>query len=197
MEQRLKQRLIGAIVLVALAVIFIPMLLQGPVERHLADIPIEIPPKPAMNVDVQPQPSEGGAGNAPAASTSFTPSTPLDPASRPPENSGAPRQGPAELEPSAEPVAAGEPLESPPRTPSELAAWAVQVGSFGTQGNALGLRDRLRRKGYAAYTETIQSDGKTFYRVRVGPTIQREEAEQLQAKLARKESLKGLVVSHP
>ena len=40
MQQRLKQRLVGAVVLVALAVIFIPMLLQGPLEREATSIPI-------------------------------------------------------------------------------------------------------------------------------------------------------------
>lgn len=163
MEQRLKQRLIGAVVLVALAVIFVPLVLQGPVERPPTDVPIEIPPKPAVNVPQRPAADE--QAGAPAVSAPFTSIVP--------------------------------PADSPSRTPTGLAAWAVQVGSFGAEANAQSLRDQLRSKGYAAYTEAVESDGKTFYRVRVGPTAKRENAEHMQAALAAKESLEGLVVSHP
>lgn len=197
MEQRLKQRLIGAVVLVALAVIFVPMLLQGPVERHPTDIPIEIPPKPVVNATPPTPAAERPV--APVASAPFTPSQPADTAA-----SSAPALQPEQAEPAVAdvpaptaPVSAQEPLSTTSRTPSDLAAWAVQVGSFGTESNARGLRDSLRKKGYAAFVESIKTDGNTFYRVRVGPTAQREEAERLQAALAKKESMKGLVVPHP
>lgn len=199
MEQRLKQRLIGAVVLVALAVIFVPMLLQGPVERHPTDIPIEIPPKPAVNTTPPTPAAEQPV--APVASAPFTPSQPADAAADP---SSTPEPQPEQTEPTVAeapaptaPVSAQEPLDTASRTPSDLAAWAVQVGSFGTESNARGLRDSLRKKGYTAYVESIKANGNTFYRVRVGPTAQREEAERLQAALAKKESMKGLVVPHP
>ena len=47
MEPALKQRLIGAAVLVALAVIFLPMLVQGPApESGVSDVPLELPNAP-------------------------------------------------------------------------------------------------------------------------------------------------------
>lgn len=46
MEIKLKQRLIGAAVLISLIVIFVPMLLRGPVENRVVEVPVEIPPKP-------------------------------------------------------------------------------------------------------------------------------------------------------
>jgi DedD protein len=201
MQQRLKQRLVGAIVLVALAVIFIPMLLQGPVEREATSIPMEIPQRPV--VAVQPQPA-AAPEPADTVANPFTPATPVAPAApvepppaaqRPADKRPAPATTPAP--PASAPVAAGEPVQTQPQTPPDLAAWAVQVGSFGTEANALALRDSLRAKGYRAYTEAIKSSGKTYYRVRVGPTIERAEAEKLQATLAGKESLKGLIVPHP
>ena len=187
MEQRLKQRWIGATVLVALAVIFIPMLLQGSPEREPTAIPIAIPPQPKVEV---PPPAAMTEPSAPPA-TAFTPTAPVDAA--PPQTP----QAAAEAEPAFSPVAAQEPLATMPSTPPDLAAWAVQVGSFSNEANARKLRDSLRRKGYTAYTESIQNQGKTFYRVRVGPTTERRQAEQLQAALASKESLRGLVVPHP
>lgn len=47
MDKRFKQRLIGAVVLVALGVIFIPMLLSGPVQQTRVDIELDIPPEPS------------------------------------------------------------------------------------------------------------------------------------------------------
>ena len=46
MDKRFKQRLAGAVVLVALGVIFIPMLLSGPVQQTRVDIELDIPPEP-------------------------------------------------------------------------------------------------------------------------------------------------------
>lgn len=60
MEQRLKQRLVGAVVLVALGVIFIPMLLTGPVQHTRVDVPIEIPPRPESSQTPQ-APAQGFA----------------------------------------------------------------------------------------------------------------------------------------
>lgn len=183
MDQRTKQRLVGAVVLVALAVIFIPMLLQGPVEREPSDVPIAIPPKPVVEV---PQPAADRA-DAPVASQPFTPATPVD------APTGA-AQAPAAPEPTPPPATS---TETQSRTPPELAAWAVQVGSFSAEANAMNLRESLRRKGYPAYVEMIRTGGSSLYRVRIGPTVQREEAEKLLAAVSKKESLKGLVVPHP
>ncbi len=51
MDKALKQRLVGASVLVALAVLTLPMLLDGPSESRQDSRPIEIPPRPA-EVDI-------------------------------------------------------------------------------------------------------------------------------------------------
>lgn len=185
MEQRLKQRLIGAVVLVALAVIFIPMLLQGPIERESTSVPLAIPAQPAVEVRVQ----------APVEPQVPVTELPEVSDSAPPQSSEPVVQSPVASEkPAAVPP---EPSVMSPQLPPELASWTVQVGSFSTEANALGLRDSLRSKGYAAYTEKTRSGGKTLYRVRVGPTVERSEADKLRTALASKESLKGLVVPHP
>ena len=187
MEQRVKQRLVGAVVLVALAVIFIPMLLTGPVEREPTDVPIEIPPKPMVS-------APGVAATDEEVAALSSPMT----ASRPIETPSQPAGVPADVEEAAPLVAPDEPADkASSRTPSELASWTVQVGSFGSESNAMGLRDRLRQKGYPAYVDSIKGNTKVFYRVRVGPMIQRSEAELAQARLSKDEQLKSLVVPHP
>src|SRR5690606_16822366 len=121
MEQRLKQRLIGAVVLVALAVIFIPMLLQGPIERESSSVPIEIPVQPAIGARPQPAPEPRlPVAELPAAD---------DPA--PSREAEQPVQAPvAKEKPTAVPP---KPAAAASQVPPELASWAVQVGSFGTE----------------------------------------------------------------
>ncbi|WP_455196513.1 SPOR domain-containing protein [Kaarinaea lacus] len=50
MTALLKQRLVGAIVLISLAIIFIPMLLTGKGELTTGEVPTNIPPKPLYEI---------------------------------------------------------------------------------------------------------------------------------------------------
>ena len=196
-EHSFKQRLVGAIVLVALAVIFIPMILPGHRELGFGNGGSPIPSKPAEleNLKVleleKPQP-------APAPREVVR--TPID--ERSPETPPPP---PAEDKPAAqEQTQVAEETLPPATTNTDKTAatppkaWAVQVGSFTQRDNAMKLRDKLRGKGYKAFVEQISSAGKTFYRVRVGPEISRDKAEALQKELQTKMKLQGsTVVPHP
>ncbi len=194
-EHSFKQRIVGAIVLVALAVIFIPMLLPGHREIGFSDSDSPIPPKPAEleNLKVleleKPQP-------APLPREVVR--TPIDEKS--PETPAGEVVAPtADKTLQAEEVlpepAASQAQQSETTTPK---AWAVQVGSFTQRDNAMKLRDKLRSKGYKAFVEQITSADKTFYRVRVGPEVSRDKAVALQKELQSKMKLQGsTVVSHP
>ncbi|HET6783103.1 MAG TPA: sporulation protein, partial [Pseudoxanthomonas sp.] len=66
MDTALKQRLIGAIVLVALAVIFLPMLIKGPApDSGVSDVPLEVPATPGGQYETRELPLVT-PGNAPA-----------------------------------------------------------------------------------------------------------------------------------
>ncbi len=65
--------------------------------------------------------------------------------------------------------------------------FAVQVGSFLDKGRALALIDDLKGSGQYAYVvETTASDGKKYYRVRVGQMSSLESAEDLKKQLDQK-----------
>ena len=194
-EHTFKQRIVGAIVLVALAVIFIPMLLPGSRDIGFSDNGSPIPPKPAEleNLKVleleKPQP---------APKPREIVRTPIDEHSpaAPPEDVEAPATDktplPEETLPPKTTSEAAQPADTTPK------AWAVQVGSFTQPDNAMRLRDQLRSKGYKAFVERITSADKTFYRVRVGPEVSREKAMALQKDLQSKMKLQdSTVVSHP
>ena len=91
----------------------------------------------------------------------------------------------------------GEPVLSDPDevTPAEAgAAWAVQLASFGDRANAVALRDRLREDGYAALLSETKQGGERITRVAVGPMLDRAEAERLQVALSDRYGLRAIVV---
>jgi len=73
----------------------------------------------------------------------------------------------------------------------------VQMGSFSSEQNALRLRDKLRKAGFVTQVEKVRVDAKSLYRVRVGPYLERAEADRDQAKLDKQLNLKGRVLSYP
>jgi len=194
-EHSFKQRLVGAIVLVALAVIFIPMLLPGHRDIGFTDNGSPIPPKPAEleNLTVleleKPQPAPIPREVVRTPIDEQSPATPA-------VEVESPSTDKTPLPEDTIPVPSTGQAEHAAATPPK--AWAVQVGSFTQRENAMRLRDQLRNKKYNAFVEQISSAGKTFYRVRVGPEVSRDKAEALQKELQSKMKLQGsTVVSHP
>lgn len=187
-EKSFKQRIVGAIVLVALAVIFIPMLLPGD-RDDFTDFGPVIPDKPASLEDMQILEIDKPLPAPPAPTQIRRPVDEATPANDRPDAVIPPAAPPAT---SAEPAA---PVAKP--DPEAVRTWAVQVGSFSKQANALRLRDKLRGRGYPAFVEKISTAGKVVYRVRVGPEAKRADALALQKELQQKMKLKGLVVRHP
>ncbi|MFP3873308.1 MAG: SPOR domain-containing protein [Thiohalophilus sp.] len=191
-ENQLKQRIVGAIVLVALAVIFIPMLLSSDRDGEMTIIESNIPPRPdnvarVKTLDIKP--------DSPAPQPVEPPDsrTPVD------EHTPEAEDSPASDD-TTDPAAGDEPETTQAVTPADdidTKAWAVQVGSFSKQNNALGLRDKLRDKGYSVFVEKVGTDKGEIYRVRVGPEVRRSEAEELQNELQKKLDLGGMVVAHP
>ena len=194
MDQALKARLIGAAVLVALAVLLIPELLSGrkpagtddgapPASRGTRTFTIELAagtPAPAARpiptsapgvVPAQASPASRDA--APDSGLATPPAMPSAAAAR-----TTPHPAPAATAPAATPAS------SPAATPSPArGGWAVQVGAFGSAATAQKMADQLKAAGYRAYVSPVARSGKTLHRVRVGPEAERARAEGLAASL--------------
>lgn len=201
MELKLKQRLVGAIVLVALAVIFIPVILEGPSDEWAPrSHSIPVPPLIDYKADMEapgPDAEPAGAGEEtiPAAPDGATETVMQQPVPEPVpepsvEDAAAPAPAPV-TEQTPVPAAASRPAQ---QTSAPAGGWYVQVGSFGQQMNANGLRDRLGKAGYPVRLEETGTDKGTVYRVLVGPEKQRAPAERLRDRLANEQKLKGIVV---
>jgi DedD protein len=201
MEQQLKQRLVGAVVLVSLAVIFIPIILEGPGEEWAPrsnSIP-QPPPVDFHDAAELPLPAAGEPAYEEAVNEQATLPEPVPSVADAPEPAPPPAAAvePAPEEPPASPSqpasrAADRPGTAAPATPA--AGWYAQVGSFSQHANADGLRDRLVKAGYAAQLQQTDTGKGSSYRVLVGPETSRANAERLLRKLVSDQQLKGLVI---
>jgi len=72
----------------------------------------------------------------------------------------------------------GEPVLSLPD--DETGVWAIQLGSFSEAGKATAFRDRLRADGHEAFTSMFKrGEGTIMHRVAVGPFLSEERASSL------------------
>lgn len=187
MDEGLKKRLLGAAVLASLAVIFVPMLIEEPEEAgvDIGDIPA--PPDRSFTSDLLRE--EVPAPRPVPIDISGRESEPEpEPEPEPPTDTPAP------AEPAA-PAQAQTPPAAEPATPrAGLTAWMVQVGSFSNQENADQLVDKLRKAGFQTPDpEQVQIRGKSLYRVRVGPMVDKDKAERLLPEINSISGTKGLV----
>jgi DedD protein len=208
LDKAYKQRMVGALVLIAIAVIFLPMLFsrQDEARRVQVDAPAapQAPAVQPIKVDAvsvpeqQPLPQEPVPTDEELAQSKQPPAMPIAPApSKPfavapaaPASRPAPvsKPAPAAPAPAAAPVPAAEP--SRVDTNGLSITWAVQLASLSNRANADNLQKTLRTQGYNAYIRT--SDG--VNRVFVGPVIERAEADRLRDQLGKQQKLNGIVV---
>lgn len=210
MEPILKQRLIGAIVLVSLAVIFIPIILEGP-DDEWTPRSHSIPDKPRMDyradmeLALPPESLELEEVTDVEVLSREQPEIEYEPAVPPAPAKGRAVEVPL---PVSKPVKTPEPARVEPAPPVKTTAaavpeirvlegWFVQVGSFGQEMNASGLRDRLVTAGYSVQIQTIELGKNHAYRVMVGPSTSRANAEKLAASLLSGQQLKGMVIEDP
>lgn len=150
METSLKQRLVGAVVLIALAVIFLPMLVQGPApDSGVSDVPLDVPAAPAAPAVREiplgvPGQVSGSATGMPQPQPEAAPAT----------------SAPAATFPS---VAGGD--------------YAVSFGSYASVADADKVIEALRSAELPAYREAFQGSGRAVQRVRIGPFADRAVAE--------------------
>ncbi|MGQ0592343.1 MAG: SPOR domain-containing protein [Gammaproteobacteria bacterium] len=218
MEQGLKQRLVGAAALAALAVVFLPMVFDDTaVSEDVSGGPF-IPPRPPELSGPQFAPLTKAeikrGARLPPVPVPESPSTPHDPDRT--GDSGRPAKPPATHAPAAAPPARGaktRALDAPAARPATGAAdaetartrkdppagttWAIQLGSFSSEANAEKLRDRLQKLGFQPFVERITVKTRGMFRVRVGPERERLKAEALRAKIRKQADLDGVLVRYP
>ena len=90
--------------------------------------------------------------------------------------------------------AEAKPLPATKAALPAVGGWTVQLGSFASDINAKKLVDRLKAAGYQAYTEPRLEHGATVFKVRVGPTPGKAEAERLRQRIEAQFEARGMLV---
>lgn len=188
-------RVLGAVILVAAAVIVIPLVLS---ERELPSAAVapvasaggDRPPQ-QMKVAVtdlrqtvrEPPPREE---SMPAVETPPVPT--IEPAKQAPATTSS--------DTSSAPTAirAPAPVEAPARLDR---GWVVQVGTFANVSNAERLEAKLRELGHAVRNERITLDSGRAVRLRVGPFRDRALALKAQAQIQKEIGVQGVVLAFP
>jgi DedD protein len=197
MDRRVKERLIGASILVALVVLVVPELLSGP-KPNAAPAPTlpAAAPEPIRNVtvdlttskapansEVEPASPEASSESTTASSGGSTASSTVAPSAAPTPASAA--NGAPAKQPPKTAAARAVSVESAAPSPTSVGhgSWSVQLGSFASRTNADNLIRQVKGQGFSAFVLTGGSGTSVRYRVRVGPLADRESAERIAAKL--------------
>ncbi|PRB45497.1 cell division protein [Pseudomonas sp. MYb2] len=206
LDKAYKQRMVGALVLVALAVIFLPMLFSRQDEQRQVTVEApaapQAPAMPQVQMDAVAVPEPQALPQEPVptdeeVAEDTAPAAPVAPAPTAPIMITKPVAPPAVAKPipaPAQPITASS--SRPDTTQSRVDAnglsvsWSVQLASLSSRASAESLQKTLRSQGYNAYIRS--ADGKN--RVFVGPLIERAEADRLRDLLGRQQNLKGFVV---
>lgn len=198
LDKGLKQRVVGALVLLALAVIFLPMLFSREDEMRQVVVEAPVMPKPpAMpSVEVQPtevpEPQADDVDAAPQPEVAPTPSAPIASAPAPVQ----PAQPVAPAPKPAAPVQQAAQASAVPAPAQRLDAsnlpvsWSVQLASLSNRARADELQKSLRSQGYNAYVRSFDGMNRVF----VGPVVERAEADRLRDQLGKQQKLNGFVV---
>ena len=176
MELLLKQRIVGALIILSVAIIVIPSLLDGPIidSEYLV---LDVPPHPEIK-------------------TYKTDNTEYEAMVSKVDEQISQDQVPADLDHlDKNDEVARKPTVEPAR-PELKPAWTVQLGSFTQIENAKELKHTLQKNQFRAYMKKAQTENGINYRVFVGPEIRQSDANSVAQKLQKEFGLSGLVVRY-
>ena len=199
-SERFKQRLVGALVLAALAIVFIPVFFNLEPSVPI-DETTQIPPAPEVEPVVVAEPEAPAVGyQVPDHESAFR----LDSDAEVAQNGRqAPPPAPAKTEPAkaaeAKPRTATPAKQAPPKAPTLAASglpesWVIQVASFREASAAGQMNDKLQQAGHKAFVRQGVSGGNTVHRVYVGPHVLRRSADEEKARIDAAHKVDSLVM---
>ena len=203
MTSALKNRLVGTIIVVALAVIFLPDFLDGKKQTNREPF-VSVPANPPKKPIVEPEsfPSERVA-KAAVPAVEIEEETALDDE---PVSSGAVDNGTSD-EATVAKVPAVKAFEEEDKLASQTvvdtksdaadddAGWVIQLGSFRHEKNVKALLAKLEKAGYRAFSRKIQTSSGPLNKVFVGPDLDKKKLESALPHLKELTSLKGKVTT--
>lgn len=210
MKEVVKQRLVGALILVALGVIFWPIIFVDP-DTDIDIETLQMPPRPAPPEGFQAFPEEGGEATFDSRDDAALPEA------EPAPGDSLPAEDPAAAADAGESAASSERDADAADTPGEAAVpapgetreapiaepqmdaqglpvvWTLQLVTLSDGIKAEALRQDLIDDGHKAYVKAVTVAGKPLYRVHIGPKAERAQLEALQAELDARLGVKSMI----
>ena len=193
MNSIVKQRLVGALVLIALGVVFWPIIFVQTPEDELIQLPT-MPSRPEFDRTPLPTPTSRRTeieAQLPSLPEQSELARAADVATAlPAESSGSssPVQSESKTVKKAAEIDAPTPrtvapVVSPVDDQGLAVAWVLQVATVSSQSRAQGLLDQLKEQGYPAFIQQTKSGGKVLYRVKIGPKVERAKLAPIKAEV--------------
>jgi len=187
-KQGTKQRVVGTIVIVSLALIFLPIIFDGQ-GSHQTQIASRIPEQPVVPILPEPQQSRPVIiSDADLVAIETKPESEL--VTKTIEESIS---DPIEVSASESAFTRDIPTLNPAGLPN---GWSIRLGSFSEASNASDLMQRLQTAGYKAYIRDIDSEQAELTGVFVGPWLERALVNDYIDQLWDEFQLEGMVVRY-
>lgn len=213
MDERRKHQLIGVVVMIAIAAIFIPAFIKNSMDNNMDErmtLTIHLPPKPTVPKIVKPNPEKVFASvkvaelhlsneqPIPEKRLYTVKAEPINSVNTLPKNIQVAKISTDKATTITPSKAAKSPalakVITPTNSTTPQAFYAVQIASFTVQQNAQLLVKNLQKKGYKAMLTKVNGQRGEFYKVIVGQLKEKKAAHDLKLKLAGNYNMNGFVV---
>ena len=194
MAAALKNRLVGTVILVAVAVIILPDMLDGKKSSN-GDVFVNVPAAPAKKPIVNPEPFPDERVEASAQRpVEIVNEKPVDEPDSPAESAPETRSdSTAQVNNSPNDDLARQTVVEAPEESEQNNSWVIQLGSFRHQKNVKQLLDKLENAGYRAFSRPIETSSGPLTKVFVGPNLNKRELDGALSHLQELTGLRGKV----
>lgn len=207
MDNLVKQRLVGALILVALGVVFWPIIFVAR-DGDTRELRVAVPEAPPVDLSPLPTPDSAALRRPPQAQAQVQAQVQAQGAEQGPApelfDSDPQVSEPlpalparADTQPPVSLEQARETLQAPAIDADGLPiAYALQVATIGERERAETLRDELLKAGYKGYLQRLRRDDRTLYRVLVGPRYQRDDLAPVKEAVDRTWRVESLIIRY-
>ncbi|WP_018982095.1 SPOR domain-containing protein [Salinimonas chungwhensis] len=188
MSSALQNRLVGTVIVVALAVIFLPDFLNGKketVKTDFASVPATPAKKPIVEPDTFPSERVARAAQRPIEIVDDVAVDEPRPASQQTNAQASARDTSDDL--------AKQTVVNAPADAADDAGWVIQLGSFRHKKNVQQLLEKLEKAGYRTYSRGIRTNSGALTKVFVGPDLDKNKLENALPHLKELTGLRGKV----
>ncbi|MEH6589754.1 MAG: SPOR domain-containing protein [Halioglobus sp.] len=218
MNEVLKQRLVGALILIALGVVFWPIIFVEPGDVTASGVR-EVPTRPVINTRPIAAPDKTGLREAAELESrkeaqrredELAATQAVAAAKAKTDKLAEAANAPAKTEPTPVAVVKAKPepkaavTKTRTQAPQKPAldsegvpiAWILQVASVSDKEKADALRASLLKLGYEAYTKKVYRSDKVLLRVYIGPKFERAKLEKMKPKVDDAFAVQSMIVRY-